>query len=368
VNKDNIFKHIINFFKGLLVGGVNVVPGMSGGTILILCGIYEPILTNVNGMFKGKKQFLSSIIFLLPILLGALVGIYALSRYVIEPLINNFALPTFALFAGLVLGSVPLIVKMLYKPEIDSSVHNSQNDVRCEVGDESQADNVIASEAKQSSSTMLNAQCSMRNDGIDIKNTATMHDARCTMHEKAENRQPSTVNSNNIKFKPWHIIPAVLACGLIVGLSFFTAPETGVRQLNFGTALMLVLAGAIATGAMVLPGISGTFMLLLMGYYTTVINAVSTFNFLALLFFGVGAVAGLLLAAKGAKFLLKKFKTVSYLAIIGLLVGSVIGIFLYPDTYKSAADTAGIIVAVILFIAGCAATILLSKFSKSKTI
>jgi len=289
--KKTIAANLLLFIKGALIGACMIVPGLSAGTVIILCGLYGALLGHLNGMFKSKKQFLDALVFGLPLALGAVVGIFALSRG-LEWLIECYALPVFALFAGLVLGSVPLVIRLTYKV-------------------------------------------------------------------KQENPEPS-------KFKWWHVIPAIIACGLVICFAIFQAPESGVRELNVATGFMLVLAGAMTVAAMIIPGISGAFLLVLIGYYQTVLNAASTFNIVVLALFALGGPIGLFIAAKVIGFFLRRFKVITHMAIVGFLVGSVAGIFIYPGTYASATGVWGIIAACFLFVAGFALILILSRFQKKK--
>jgi len=282
--------------KGALIGGCMIVPGMSAGTVMILCGLYGVLIGHISGFYKSKQQFLDAIKFVIPLAIGAIIGILALSHG-LEFLIEKFALPVFALFAGLVLGSVPLVIESTYKKP------------------------VIA-----------------RNEAIP----------------------------NGPPFKVWHLIPAIIACALVICFAVFSAPETEVKDLSVTTGIMFIVAGAITTAAMLIPGISGAFLLILIGYYNTVLDAVNTFNIPILALFVLGAPIGLFVAAKGIGFFLRRFKIMSYMAIVGFLVGSVVGIFLYPGTYDSATNALGIVAAAILFVIGFALVVMLSKFQKNK--
>jgi putative membrane protein len=290
--KKSLLTFILLFIKGALVGGCMIIPGMSAGTVIILVGLYGVLIGHLNGLFKSKKQFLDAVVFGVPLALGALMGIFALSRG-LEFLIERFSLPVFALFAGLVLGSVPLVIAITYKRQ---------------------------DEAQESKS----------------------------------------------KFKWWHVVPAVLACAIVILFAVFQAPETGVRELNVVTGIMLVISGAVTLASMIIPGLSGAFMLVLMGYYETLLNAASNFNIPVLALFVLGAPIGLLVAAKGVGFFLRRFRIVSHMAIVGFLVGSVAAIFIYPGTYSSATGVWGIVAACVLFVVGFILVLFLSKLRKNK--
>lgn len=102
-----------------------------------------------------------------------------------------------------------------------------------------------------------------------------------------------------------------------------------VMPQNFGTIAILFFAMILAAAAMIIPGISGSFVALALGAYPTVIEAISTFNIILLIPIGLGVVMGLVGGAGLIRFLLDRFPRATYSAILGLLVGSMISL-LYP--------------------------------------
>ena len=279
-----------------------IVPGMSAGTVIILCGLYGVLLGHVSGFYKSKGAFWDAVRFFIPLMIGAVVGIFALSR-ALEFLINKFSLPVFALFAGLVLGSVPLVAKGVRQGDANG-------------------------------------------DGVSCHSCNNL-----------------TKKYSNL-LRPHLLAPAILACALVIVLAIFSPPEAGVKELSVTTGIMLVIAGAASIAAMLIPGISGAFLLILMGYYETLLNAASNLNIPVLALFALGAPIGLFVAAIGIRFFLRRFRVASHMAIVGFLVGSVVGVFLYPGTYESATNAFGIVAACILFIAGFTFIMLLSRFQK----
>lgn len=296
--KKTILAQVLLFAKGAIIGGCMVVPGISAGTIIILCGLYGALLCHISGFYKSKKQFFDALAFAIPLALGGAVGIFLLSRG-LEFAIDKFSLPIFALFAGLVLGSIPLVLGITYSKSSKTEPQDSEQ-----------------------------------------KNKST--------------------------FRWQHLIPMGLACAFVIVFAFFQAPETGVKTLSFTTGIMLVVAGAITVATMIIPGISGAFVLVLIGYYNTVLNAVSTVNIPVLALFVLGAPVGLFAAAICAGFFLKRYKIISHMVIVGFLIGSVIGIFMFPGTYTSATNLWGIAAAIVLFILGFVSVIMLSKLQKNK--
>ncbi|MCL2573928.1 MAG: DUF368 domain-containing protein [Defluviitaleaceae bacterium] len=103
---------IINFIKGILIGLALVIPGLSASTFAVVTGLYDKLVFAVNNI---RKEFKKSFFFLLPIALGAAVGILASVSAVIQ-VMYRFPLQSYAFFIGLVLGSLPTIFGKI-KPE-----------------------------------------------------------------------------------------------------------------------------------------------------------------------------------------------------------------------------------------------------------
>ena len=129
--------------------------------------------------------------------------------------------------------------------------------------------------------------------------------------------------------KKSHFIYFFITFSILVIMKFMTN-ESIVKiivDVNFKNIMILFFSGFIASCALILPGISGAFILMLLGIYNSIISAVSNFNVLILFPFGLGVLAGLLLMSKFIQFLLEKYKSQSYMAILGFTVGSIISIF-----------------------------------------
>ena len=91
--------------------------------------------------------------------------------------------------------------------------------------------------------------------------------------------------------------------------------------------LVLVLAGIVAAAAHILPGISVSYLLLVMGLYHELMRAISEFNMTFLLPMGVGLLCGIILLTKGLEFLMKSYPQMSYLIILGFVLGSLAEVF-----------------------------------------
>jgi len=103
-------------------------------------------------------------------------------------------------------------------------------------------------------------------------------------------------------------------------------PEV-ITELNPAIAVYLVVCGAIASFSMILPGVSGSFVMLLLGVYPTFLASISHLNLLTLMPIGIGIVIGLLLGSRLVSFLLARFPLPTYMGIMGLIIGSLFGIY-----------------------------------------
>ncbi len=276
-------RNIILFLKGILMGVANIIPGVSGGTLAVSMNIFDKLIEAINSLFKDLK---GSVMFLLPIFLGMGFGIIAFSS-IIEFGLTNYAFTTSMLFAGLIVGSIPLI------------------------------------------------------------------------YGKAVEKGSSFID---------YILGLIVFLGLC-----FMATKEGVSDTNVEYTVNLMFfikfffIGVIAASAMIIPGISGSFILMLLGAYTIIITSVSNLveylkditNFDILLQSlyvlvptGLGIVVGVLLVSKVIGFLLEKSQTKLYFIVLGLIFGSIFAMFYNPATYETGFDIFGIALGIVLFIVG----------------
>lgn len=116
---------------------------------------------------------------------------------------------------------------------------------------------------------------------------------------------------------------------LMVALTFIPqdASQSVRTTLDAAFAARLFIAGVVACAAMIVPGISGSFMFVLFGVYLTIVTAISDFNIVLLIPVAAGAIVGLLGGAKLIDWLFKRFKQATYCAIFGLVAGSALQLF-----------------------------------------
>ncbi len=125
------------------------------------------------------------------------------------------------------------------------------------------------------------------------------------------------------------IIAFVACLGVMLYMSFANPQESDavITTLTVSNFFILFFAACVAAGAMIIPGISGSFVLLLLGIYTSVLTAISHFNLIILIPFGLGCAVGGLGCAKIIDKLFEKFPCQTYGGILGLMVGSIFAIF-----------------------------------------
>ena len=140
------------------------------------------------------------------------------------------------------------------------------------------------------------------------------------------------------------------------------------ESLNFGVGIFVFVAGMIAISAMVLPGISGSTLLLIFGLYTGIISSIKevlslNFSYLpVLIIFGLGVIVGILSTIKIIKFLLSKYRSAMIYLILGLMLGSIYAVFMGPTTLEVPQPAMNLSnFSWIFFIIGGALIILLEK-------
>ena len=153
-------------------------------------------------------------------------------------------------------------------------------------------------------------------------------------------------------------ICAVIALAVMVAMAVFRQEEGSVLYTELTARLfgMLALGGLLAAIAMIIPGISGSFLLLIAGMYLTVLKAVADLNVLLLIPFAIGAGAGLLIGAAFVRFLLARAPRETYGAVLGLVAGSVV--VLFPGSFGSENE---IIFSVLSLLAGFAVSFFMGR-------
>ena len=169
-----------------------------------------------------------------------------------------------------------------------------------------------------------------------------------------------TKKVKNEKVKPWNIGLFLLTFGIIMLMTFSSAGGTNLDLTNVGLLgiVKLLLIGMIAAGTMVIPGISGSFVLMLLGAYEPIINIIGDLtnfsnlghNLIVLVPFGIGVVVGIIGIAKILEFLFKKYEVPTYYAILGFIIASIIALFTGLAGYK--VSSIEVIIGIVLLVLG----------------
>lgn len=130
------------------------------------------------------------------------------------------------------------------------------------------------------------------------------------------------------------------------------------ENINLMKALVLIPIGFIAGGTMVVPGVSGSFVLMILGYYESIINTIADLtnfsllghNILVLAPFGIGVVLGIILIAKAISYMLKKYEVKTYFGIIGFVLSSIVGLVFQIDNFTF--DFKNVFTCILMFLWG----------------
>ena len=294
MKRRNTFDYIKLFFKGIFMGIADAIPGVSGGTIALLLGIYEELIHTISSLNfeqilylrkNGFKSFWSKINggFLFSLLLG--IGVSLISFVKISAiLLDKYPLFVWSFFLGLIIATVYVIYKLIEK-----------------------------------------------------------------------------LNFRNILF----VLISIMATLL---LSSFSTVE-----INNISLLYILFCGIIASSAMILPGISGSLILVILGVYTFLISALYNLEISIILTFIFGAIIGLLGFSRVLKYLFKNYRNITYSIMLGLIIGSIpkilkITLFLIAEPWNkdltAKVNNIDIVISIILMLCGFSLILILDKKTK----
>ncbi len=282
-------KYLIDILKGIVIGIANIIPGVSGGTMMVSMGIYDKIISSITGLFQHLKE---SIITLLPYGIGMVIGIVG-PAFLIKYLFAHYAFATSMAFIGLILGGVPIILKRI----------------------------------------------------------------------------------TGKKFCAKNIAAFLVMFVFIIGLKLAGGTGSDVSLEHISVLLMaeLFLVGVIAAATMVIPGVSGSMVLMLLGFYNPVLTTVTDFvsalaafdsgiivhNALLLIPFGIGVLLGIFAVAKLIELLIQKQESMTFSGIFGLVAASPVVVLMETDL-SSGLGAVSIAVGIVTFLCGCAVAYVLS--------
>ena len=228
----------LNIIKGIFIGAGAIVPGVSSGVLCVIFGIYEKLLDAILNFFKDIKQ---NIKFLFPIALGVGIGVLLFSN-ILNYLLYEFPIQTKSIFIGLILGTIPSLIKEVNEKE--------------------------------------------------------------------------TFKIQNVVY-----LLIALAIGILtVVLEKQIQIVTNIENINI---MYLVMCGAIMSLGIVVPGVSSTIILMLLGVYSIYLQSVANLYLPVLIPLGIGLIFGSIIVMKLTKKLLEKYYAQTFYSIIGFTIGSI---------------------------------------------
>ncbi len=228
-------------FKGLIMGAGAIAPGVSGGALAVIFGLYDKMTFFIaNFTYKFKEN----VIFFIPIGIGGVLGVLLFSRLV-EFLFTYYEIEVRYAFIGLMLGTIPMVIKQ--------------------------------------------------------------------------------ANKNGYKNK--YLIPFMMTFSLTLILAYLEKSSITLSNLSEPTYINIIIYGLIIGFGTIIPGISASIILMYIGAYEFVISAISRVHIMEIIYLGIGFVISILLFSKLISMLFKKCYGITYYAIIGLVIGSIITIF-----------------------------------------
>ena len=371
-------QNFLGILYGIVFGIANIIPGVSGGTMLVSFGCYDKVCGALALDFKEIKRNIKFLIFFG---VGAVLGIVGFSN-VISLLFDNFPTMTYMFFMGLILGSVPLIirnatVKEKFRPicavPFVIALALVVGLTVLEGGSQEQAVIDVQGEKAEYTVTFTNnsdqdmENWSLEDDSGTLQSVASGDVKLVYRGGKTEaimeffgvryDRAPNTVvPEGDTLLKAGDSVTFTVTCS--------STPDFSANysyKVTFMFISVLLLAAMLAAVAMIIPGVSGSFIMVLLGTYATVISAVKDFNFAVIIPTATGVILGLVFGAKLIRFLLKKHRLMVFSAILGLCAGSLYAIL--PPGFGLNFDTA---LGVITLIAGAAISLFIGKHTKTE--
>lgn len=288
MNNKKIFEYFKIFMKGIFMGIADAIPGVSGGTIALLLGIYEELITTISNikisLFKiltkdGLSVFWKkgNLGFLFPLLIGIIASLIVFVN-IAQYFLDSFPLLVWSFFTGLIIATSYVIFK------------------------------------------------------------------------KIEN------------FKLKEFILVIIAC---ISLILFTkiSNNEGLSSTDFSIIYIFVCA-LLASSAMILPGISGSLVLVILGVYEYMIESLINYNFYIISTFVIGAIIGLLLLSKILNKLFLRHKNSTFSIMLGLVIGSVVNIWPWKKYSINQASTEILILSFFLAFSAILLIVLIEKVNK----
>lgn len=283
----NTVDYIKLFFKGVFMGIADAIPGISGGTIALLLGIYEELISTISGLNfslitklknNGFKSFWESLNgnFLITLVLGIGISLILFVK-ISANLLTSHPLYVWSFFLGLILATVYVIYKLI---------------------------------------------------------------------------------------ESWNLVN-IISTLLMIAFSIILTSDS--LNISDDTNLFYILiCGIIASSAMILPGISGSLILVILGVYKILVEALDNLDFKIISSFIVGAVIGVISFSKILKWLFNNYKSLAYSIMLGLVIGSIEKIWPWNKSFSAELSNLDLFLSISLVILGFIIVFILEKTKKVK--
>lgn len=243
-------EYVLNVLKGTVIGVANAIPGVSGGTMMVILKVFDRLMDILSDL--SIKKIKDNFFFLLTIGIGMVIGILG-SATVLSYCFEHYYVQTQFFFMGIVAGSLPSV----YKEAVSEG-----------------------------------------------------------------------------KLRPIHAVPFIIGLVLMIAVtiaSLHVSDGSVITKLTVPSFVYMFVCLMLAAAAMIMPGLSGSLVMVILGAYQTIIEAISMDNirerYPLIIPAILGAAAGILLCAKAVSIALKKSRQGTYAAIMGLIVGSFFAIW-----------------------------------------
>lgn len=283
----NTVDYIKLFFKGVFMGIADAIPGVSGGTIALLLGIYEELISTISGLNfslitklknNGFKSFWESLNgnFLITLVLGIGISLILFVK-ISANLLTSHPLYVWSFFLGLILATVYVIYKLI---------------------------------------------------------------------------------------ESWNLVN-IISTLLMIAFSIILTSDS--LNISDDTNLFYILiCGIIASSAMILPGISGSLILVILGVYKILVEALDNLDVKIISSFIVGALIGVISFSKILKWLFNNYKSLAYSIMLGLVIGSIEKIWPWNKSFSAELSNLDLFLSISLVILGFIIVFILEKTKKVK--
>ena len=282
----NLVDYITLFFKGVFMGIADAIPGVSGGTIALLLGIYEELISTISGLNinllidlkqNGFKSFWKKLNgnFLVTLIVGIGISLIFFIK-ISSKLLNDYPIFIWSFFLGLIIATVYVIFKLI---------------------------------------------------------------------------------------KRWDYINIISAFATIILSSILSS--ISVNSSDEISLLYILVCGIIASSAMILPGISGSLILVIMGVYKVLIDSVNNLEISIIFTFIIGAITGLISFSKILSWLFNNYKNLTYSIMLGLVIGSIGKVWPWKQNEMVQLANLDMIFSVILVIIGFFMIFIIEKLNSN---